>query len=1214
MLMDGVEMNPLDISNTIGYVPQDDFLIGELSPREMLSNTAIMKLNKPTIEIDKDVTRLLEAFGLKEVADNTIGTVFVRGLSGGQRRRVDIGTELIASPRILFLDEPTSGLDGSIAFEVLSSIRSLVKASGGKLSIMLSIHQPNSRILELFDQIMLIGGGGMLFFGTVPEASSYFTDIGFPPPENFTPTDFYLKISDKDFGTQTDYDFEGSFYSSRYCTKLIGFLDTIKRRGADAAINEVDETDLKNLDSGMVAVSRHMGACFCRQYCILFLRDLKLALRDPSLYLLQFILVLAFGFLIGAAFFQRSIEIDAKMNNIVAALLWIVFMMCYIQVFKVYHLSQSNHRFRHERANNTYGVLAYFFAELTVSSLFLLSFIPGAAIAYFMAGFPGEAFPFLLFTFWMTALTAETMLNFISKFSKDTTINVVTCQATFVILTVFGGGVFIPWNQTPSYWVWLQELSIFTQASRATFVSVMDVLQYKCTLTSGACVGPLGDIFACDAKAAVGNVCFVKGRTVLQVLQGTSPTDNKWTSFGYLVLIFAVFRLGALLLLYFPVERLWLSARQWWSGSLVIDLIGTKVELRKVSKQLTSFMAEVHGQNSSEKKNMRRQASMKMVEDVAPEVDVVDVEGGMLDFESQGLLPRHACLTWTNIDVTLGNGKKLIDNCTGVAKSGKILALMGPSGAGKTTLLNALGKRAPYATVTGNIEFGNRPFLSSDLYFVPQFDELNGELTVWELIELTGRLKCRETAAITLRLRKLIRILGLVSKSHSLVKTLSGGELKRVSVGMGMITAPNTLFLDEPTTGLDSSAAFSLVTYLVDMAKNTDVAVIMTIHQPSEMVFDMLQDLMLLESGRLAYFGSLPATKEYFKKVGYTCPKQSNPADFYLDLIYKPPVIDPSKGWKQLYEDSHYAAVVTHKTKQILAVARDVGASDDTPSDIVRFQETLVFFIKYYTRAIGFYYLRLAFMVLVALFIGTLFLDLKTNTKYLADYSGVIFINIWTVLFSAVTATGLLASARRQAVEQVKNAVMTPQVYCLAQFVASVPFNFLISLVFQSILHWMTNLNPQGEPFIYAVLVTCAHLLLMEGFMLLVVQVLHNAMLSVTFAMVIMGYLFLFSGFFVKVVDMPAWISWISYIVPTKYSFDGYVYQIFHSQTFDINGQPGATMTGDQILDQIFSQTGVKPWIMFLVLLAWVALVRLGHCAVFLLEVHPFMRGTKARL
>jgi hypothetical protein len=96
--------------------------------------------------------------------------------------------------------------------------------------------------------------------------------------------------------------------------------------------------------------------------------------------------------------------------------------------------------------------------------------------------------------------------------------------------------------------------------------------------------------------------------------------------------------------------------------------------------------------------------------------------------------------------------------------------------------------------------------------------------------------------------------------------------------------------------------------------------------------------------------------------------------------------------------------------------------------------------------------------------------------------------------------------------EQVKNAVIAPGVYCLAQFIASIPFNFIAALVFQSIFHWLTNINPNGEVFIYAVLITCGHLLLMEAVMLSVVQALANAMLSVTFAMVVLGSLFLFSG------------------------------------------------------------------------------------------------------
>jgi hypothetical protein len=159
-----------------------------------------------------------------------------------------------------------------------------------------------------------------------------------------------------------------------------------------------------------------------------------------------------------------------------------------------------------------------------------------------------------------------------------------------------------------------------------------------------------------------------------------------------------------------------------------------------------------------------------------------------------------------------------------------------------------------------------------------------------------------------------------------------------------------------------------------------------------------------------------------------------------------------------------------------------------------------------------FYPLRMLYLLIVALFCGTLFLQIQPTTGNLSQYSGAVFFSIWTVLFSAVAATGLLAADRRLAIEQVKNAVMTPSIYCLAQFIVSIPLNFLCALVFQAIFYWMVNLNPNGEPFIYSVLLSCGHMLMMEALMLIVVAVLKNAMLSVTFAMVLMGYLFLFSG------------------------------------------------------------------------------------------------------
>jgi hypothetical protein len=182
---------------------------------------------------------------------------------------------------------------------------------------------------------------------------------------------------------------------------------------------------------------------FWRQYSILVTREITMARRDPALYYMQFSMVMLFGFLVGAAFLDTKYSIDRSMGNVSAGLLWIVFMMAYIQIFKVthnllpcsrilnqhlvvcpcrpfslplclslslfssiyqtYHLSRASARFNHERANNTYAVLAAFLAELTVSTIALLTFIPGTAVAYFMMGFPTDSYLFVALVFWMVS-------------------------------------------------------------------------------------------------------------------------------------------------------------------------------------------------------------------------------------------------------------------------------------------------------------------------------------------------------------------------------------------------------------------------------------------------------------------------------------------------------------------------------------------------------------------------------------------------------------------------------------------------------------------------------------------------------------------------------------------------------------------------------------------------------------------------------------------
>lgn len=409
------------------------------------------------------------------------------------------------------------------------------------------------------------------------------------------------------------------------------------------------------------------------------------------------------------------------------------------------------------------------------------------------------------------------MLGFITKFFKDISASVVASQLVLVLLTAFGAGLFIRWQDTPGYWEWLQALSMFTHACRAAMLSVMRKLTYECRLAGDSnCYGPSGELYECIAGSTFNGKCDVSGTTVLYVTQGVPEDESYWKSFGYLVALFAGFRLASLLMMYFPFEHMVFAAQKLLnSPDVLMEVITSHLKIQQLEQRVHRLMshriayesvAQADGTVETIPSGVQRSGSSKRIAAAAVHAkSPVPIKDQQADAAAAEQSLR---LSWTNLDLVLKKGgKKLIDNVSGSVKAGKVLALMGPSGAGKTTLLNALANRAPYGKVTGEVRFGGLPLTSKDLMYVPQFDEIKGYTTVVEQIELVGLMKCKDQRAMKKRLIKLLQILGLFEKANVLCKDLSGGELKRLSVGMGMISNPKVLFLDEPTTGLDSTAA-----------------------------------------------------------------------------------------------------------------------------------------------------------------------------------------------------------------------------------------------------------------------------------------------------------------------------------------------------------------------------------------------------------------------
>ncbi|CAN6997652.1 unnamed protein product [Brassica rapa subsp. trilocularis] len=255
-------------------------------------------------------------------------------------------------------------------------------------------------------------------------------------------------------------------------------------------------------------------------------------------------------------------------------------------------------------------------------------------------------------------------------------------------------------------------------------------------------------------------------------------------------------------------------------------------------------------------------------------------------------------LSFKDLTLTLkSNGKHLLRCVTGTMKPSRITAVMGPSGAGKTSLLSALAGKAVGCSLSGLILINGKQesihSYTKIIGFVPQDDIVHGNLTVEENIWFHA--KCRLPAGQSkgdkvLVVERVIDSLGLQAVRSCLVGTvekrgISGGQRKRVNVGLEMVMEPSILFLDEPTSGLDSASSQLLLKALRHEALE-GVNVCMVVHQPSYTLFRMFQDLVLLAKGGLTvYHGPVKEVEEYFSGLGIIVPERINPPDYYIDVL-----------------------------------------------------------------------------------------------------------------------------------------------------------------------------------------------------------------------------------------------------------------------------------------------------------------------------------------
>eukprot|EP01096_Ripella_sp_DP13-Kostka_P013022 TRINITY_DN555_c0_g1_i7.p1 TRINITY_DN555_c0_g1~~TRINITY_DN555_c0_g1_i7.p1 ORF type:complete len:576 (-),score=221.88 TRINITY_DN555_c0_g1_i7:533-2260(-) len=292
--------------------------------------------------------------------------------------------------------------------------------------------------------------------------------------------------------------------------------------------------------------------------------------------------------------------------------------------------------------------------------------------------------------------------------------------------------------------------------------------------------------------------------------------------------------------------------------------------------------------------------------------------------------------------------KTIIENCSGIVHQGELVAILGTSGAGKSTLLDVLAKRKTFGNIEGNILYNGKRIKSSHLPtniagYVRQDDYHLASLTVRQSLQFAADLRCRTSEQEKRdKVNYLIKALSLTHAAESKVgdkakRGISGGESRRLSIGMEMLNDPDLLFLDEPTSGLDSSSSKNVILLLRRLVRKRQNAAICTIHQPSREVFDYFDKVILLTKsesgvGTIAYFGPPMGVVPFFTRLGYP-PRSArvNPADHMLQLCSIKR--DPSMAMEDQEEENMLKKQRTALLLEGFTVEDTANDDDDSDSE-----------------------------------------------------------------------------------------------------------------------------------------------------------------------------------------------------------------------------------------------------------------------------------------
>lgn len=848
---------------------------------------------------------LATVFGLRHTYKTKVGNDFVRGVSGGQRKRVSIAEAMACNGTVYCWDNATRGLDASTALEYARAIR--ISANLMRTTALVSIYQAGENIYETFDKVTVLYQGRQVYFGRTTEARAYFEDMGFQCPPRQTTAEFLTAVTDpagrfpkpgfEHSVPNTADEFQDRWLHSPEYAALQKDIATYRLRfTAESTQNELRES-VKQQQQRMVRSRSHFTVNYYQQFRLCLKRSFQNIRGDTAYVVIQIVAAVSQALIVGSLYYNTPETVAGAFSRGGVIFFAVLYMsltglaeVSNSFVLRPILMKQHNYNLYHPSAFAVAESIAFVPVSLVMNIFF-------GIIIYFLSNLAREAgkfFTFVLFSF-LVALAMSNLFKAVASWNK-TIAGANAFAGVFVLASLMYLSYMIQRPSMHPWFKWISYINPVLYGFEAMLTTEFHGREMPCTAQNLTPNGPgyLGENQVCSFTGSVKGQSWVSGDLYVELAYLYS-FSHVWRNFGILIAFIIFF--------------------------MFVSAMGHEL-VRPVSGGIDRLFF------------LRGKASTSVVlpdeknpddEESGPASEALEKNSGT-DADAESILGNLATkdiFAWRNIDYVIpydGGQRKLLEAVSGYCIPGKLTALMGESGAGKTTLLNCLSQRINMGVVTGEMLVNGGALDSSFVRrtgYVQQQDIHLAQATVRESLRFAARMRRPESVPDKEKLdyvEKIIKVLDMEEYADAIVGASGSGlnveQRKKLTIGVELVAKPSLLlFLDEPTSGLDSQSAWAIVQLLKDLAL-AGQAVLCTIHQPSATLFEEFDRLLLLKKGgQTVYFGDIGKRStiitSYFEKHGgRPCTQKENPAEYILEVIGAGATAKTDQDWFEVWNKS----------------------------------------------------------------------------------------------------------------------------------------------------------------------------------------------------------------------------------------------------------------------------------------------------------------------